>query len=151
MKRLLLVNFFLFSLTIGLGQNINDNKVSFGYIQLPLIIIDDAYNNYEVRVSHTYRAANEDSLILFQARQDAAMQLFERNRVRYQQSRDSLQRVYLIQLATWEKQVNAGAVTGTGQPLPKPNPPLFPEPPMYPNENNHVFTQTMLMLQFKTV
>jgi len=133
MKRLLLITFFLCGLTIGFGQNINDNKVSFGYIQLPLILIDDAYDNYEVRVSHAYKAANEDSLILFQARQDAAMQLFERNRVRYQQSRDSLQRIYLKQLSTWEKQVNAGAVTGNGQPLPKPNPPLFPEPPMYPN------------------
>ena len=133
MKRILLIASFLGCLSIGFGQNINDNKVSFSYIQLPLIKIDDAFDTYEVRVSHAYKSANEDSLLLFQARQDAAMQEFERRRVRYQQTRDSLERIYLRQLANWEKQVNAGALTSAGQPLPKPNPPMFPEPPMYPN------------------
>ena len=133
MKRTVLIASFLCSLNIGFSQNINDNKVSFNYTQLPLLKIDKAFNSYEVRVVHSYKSANEDSLLLFQARQDAAMQDFERRRIRYQQSRDSLERLYLRQLSSWEQQVNAGVVTTGGQPLASPNPPFFPEPPAYPN------------------
>ena len=114
------------------AQNINDNNVSFSYIQLPLIKIDEAYQTYDVQVIHSYKSANEDSLLLFNARKNAALQQFERDRIRYQQKRDSLERLYLRQLSSWEINVNAGQLTAAGQPLPQPNPPIFPEPPMYP-------------------
>ncbi len=133
MKRTVLFLGLLYFSFSGYAQNINDNKVSIAYTQLPLIKIDEAFKKYEVRVEHAYQSANEDSLMLFQARQDAAMQQFERLRIQYQQMRDSLDRQHLRQLSQWEKQTNAGAVGANGQPLPKPNPPMYPEAPIYPN------------------
>lgn len=132
MKTILLTGLLFCLCLTSSAQNISDNNVSFAYIQLPLIKIDDAYHTYDVQVVHSYKSANDDSLLLFNARKDAAQQQFERERIRYQQKRDSLERLYLRQLSAWEINVNAGQLTASGQPLPQPNPPIFPEPPMYP-------------------
>lgn len=130
MKTPLFIMIFLLSSTISFGQNIKDNKVSFDYTQLPLILIDDAFTQYEVRVDHAYKAANEDSLALYQIQQDAAKKEYETNLARYYQTRDSLERLYLVQLATWEKKVNSGATDAQGLPIAQPAAPVFPEPPV---------------------
>ncbi len=133
MKKPLLLIGLLLGTGLAVGQNINDNKVSFDYIQLPLIKIDDAFKKYELRIEHSYKAANEDSLQRFELQRTVAMQQFEIANARYHRQRDSLQYLYLLQLANWEKQVNAGTTTADGKPLPKPNPPFLPDPPVYPN------------------
>ena len=131
---------FLFTTTLLLGlmgfahsQNINDNKINFKYIQLPLIKIDGQFTNYQVLVEHDYNQANEDSLALFQARKDLAVTDFERKIVLYQSLKDSLDKVYLSKLATWEKNVNAGLLKPDGTPIDKPSPPVYPVQPAYPN------------------
>jgi len=133
MKSFVLATLFIIGTGSSFGQNINDNKVSFSFIQLPSVKIDEDYSQYSMTVLHSYAEANEDSLSVFEFRKQAALQQFEIAAVNYIQLRDSLERMHLRNLATWEKQRNAGALTATGQPIPKPNPPVFPQPPIYPN------------------
>ena len=84
MKITLLLAIGLFSIATINAQNINDNKVSFSYTQLPLIKIDEAFNTYEVRVQHGYQQANQDSLQFFQLRQQAALENYERAIIQYE-------------------------------------------------------------------
>ncbi|MDX2359639.1 MAG: hypothetical protein QNK23_02455 [Crocinitomicaceae bacterium] len=133
MKTFVLTSLFILGVSSSFGQNINDNKISFSYIQLPSIKIDEDYSKYELKIEHGYTVANEDSLSIFALRQQTALQQFEVFNASYVRQRDSLERMYLRNLSYWERQVNAGALTASGQPLPKPNPPVFPSPPAYPN------------------
>ena len=98
MKKILLTASLILGFGIAHSQNINDNKINFKYIQLPLIKIDDQFTNYQILVEHDYNQANIDSLALFQARKDLAVTDFERRIVLYQSSRDSLDKIYLGKL-----------------------------------------------------
>jgi hypothetical protein len=111
------------------AQNINDHKFTFQYVQLPMIHIDDRFKNYEIRIDHSYLKANEDSTAAFNARKIAQQQIFDQQLVRYQRVRDSLDRAYLRDLATWEKNTNNGVLNASGVAPVKPNPPMYPEPP----------------------
>ncbi|MFT6501328.1 MAG: hypothetical protein ACJASQ_001440 [Crocinitomicaceae bacterium] len=142
MKKILLTATLLLGVSFAHSQNINDNKVNFKYIQLPLIKIDDQFTNYQILVEHDYNQANIDSLALFQARKDLAVTDFERQIVLYQASRDSLDKIYLGKLATWEKNVNAGLLKPDGTQIDKPSPPNYPIQPAYPNvEAPHLHTE----------
>lgn len=133
MRTLALLFFLALISSPGRAQNINDNKIGFGYIQLPLVKINDAFTQYEVRVVHSYIKANEDSLALHEIRKNAAAQQFEIENMRYKRTHDSLVRIHLAQMASWEKQVNSGATTAAGGAIPQPTPPAFPQPPAYPD------------------
>ena len=132
MKRILLAIAVLFAGQLAFGQNINDHKISFSYIQLPLQKIDTQYDNYEVKVEHAYQQANEDSTAMFQIRQEAAVNVFHDLMKGYQRDRDSLDKIYLRQLSDWEKKTNAGTKNPDGTALAKPAPPMYPAPPAYP-------------------
>ena len=93
MKKILLTATLLLGLGIAHSQNINDNKMSFNYIQLPYIQIDNQFTTYQILVKHDYNQANEDSLALFNARKELAIAEFERQIVLYQSSRDSLDKI----------------------------------------------------------
>ena len=141
MKNILLTATLLLGVNFAHSQNINDNKINFKYIQLPLIKIDDQFTNYQILVEHDYNQANTDSLALFQARKDLAINDFESKIVLYQSSRDSLDKIYLGKLATWEKNVNAGLLKPDGSAIDKPFPPNYPTQPAYPNvEAPHLHT-----------
>ncbi len=115
------------------GQNINDHKVSFHYVQLPLIKIDPQFEHYNVTIEHAYNQANADSIAQFEAQEMAAMNLFKTEVARYYQQRDSLDKIHLTHLSTWEKNVNAGVTNADGTPLERPTPPQYPMAPSYPN------------------
>ena len=68
MKTLLLTLFSVLIIQYSQAQNINDNKVSFDYIQLPLIKVRDTYKTYETRVEHAYLESNKDSLTMQELR-----------------------------------------------------------------------------------
>lgn len=132
MKKLLLTVSIFCGASMVFGQNINDHKMTFSYIQLPNIKIDDSFTTYELKVEHDYLQANEDSTALHQMRHDAAMASFQTLLARYQSDRDSLDKIHLRSLATWEKAVNAGSTNADGTALAQPAPPVYPEPPAYP-------------------
>ena len=130
-KILLLVIVFLSIVNIN-AQTINDNKVSFTYTQLPLIKIDEAFNTYEVRVQHGYQQANQDSLQLFQMRQQAALENYEREIMQYEAQKKNIDRIHLENLANWQQKVNSGEKNPDGTHLQRPNTPFYPTPPQYP-------------------
>lgn len=133
MKNILLTATVLLGFGIAHSQNINDNKIAFNYIQLPSTKIDDSFSTYEVNVEHDYNLANQDSLALFEARKELAMNSFLQQVARYQSKRDSLDKIYINKLSAWQKNTNAGLKNADGTPLAKPAPPTFPAPPVYPN------------------
>ena len=132
MKKLLLFG-ALIGINFGtIAQNIDDNKVRFEYIQLPSIVIDEAYDTYEVVVEHGYQQANQDSILLNEARQKLAMDMYEAELAVFKRSVDSIDRSYFTQMADWEIRTNKGETQANGQPLPQPISPMYPTPPIYP-------------------
>lgn len=126
MTRLLLL-FSLICSSASFGQNINDNKVGFNYIQLPLIKIKEAFQTYEIRVDHGYQASNADSLTMLEMRKEQ----YEAEFTAYKKNHDAIQSNYYSRLANWEKKVNAGELGADGKPLQKPSSPTYPEAPNY--------------------
>lgn len=120
----------LFCGTLSFGQNINDHKITFNYIQLPLLKIDAQYDQYSIAVEHAYQQANEDSTTMYEARQSVNMQFFQQATERYHHERDSLDRLHLQNMATWETQLNAGVTNPDGSALPQPIAPAYPLPPV---------------------
>ncbi|MFZ9028025.1 MAG: hypothetical protein ACO2Z9_03365 [Crocinitomicaceae bacterium] len=126
--------FILSTLLLGSGavlaQNIGDNKVTFQYIQLPKIKIDDKFNAYEVRVEHAYKDANQDSLAMHEMRKQAALTRYEQELVIYHRMKDSIDRTHLRAMADWEIKKNAGTLGADGNPLPQPSQPFYPTAPI---------------------
>lgn len=126
MKQLLLATALLFTGAFSFGQNINDHKINFNYIQLPLLKIDSQFNQFNVKVEHAYRQANEDSTMLFEARRNLAMETFQIAVARYFNDCDSLDRMHLQKMAAWEKRLNNGTKNPDGttptQPIAQPYP-----------------------------
>ena len=133
MKRTLLAVAILIAGSYSFGQNINDHKVSFSYIQLPLKQIDTQYDKYSVSIEHAYQKANEDSTNIFNTREEVAMEFFKSQIEMYYAQRDSLDKIHLTNLAKWEKNVNAGIKKPDGTELDRPTPPIYPSAPEYPN------------------
>lgn len=132
MKTVLLAMVIAFTGAFAFSQNINDHKISFNYIQLPLMKIDPQFTKYEVSVEHLYEQANEDSTALFAMRQEVAMAAFQESLAHYHHEHDSLTRVHLKNLSDWEQKVNSGVKDAVGAAIPEPTPPIFPTPPVFP-------------------
>ncbi|MDB3907166.1 hypothetical protein N9355_06825 [Crocinitomicaceae bacterium] len=130
MKRILLASALMLIGSVSFGQNINDHKINFNFIQLPLLKIDTQYDNYSVKVEHAYSQANEDSTVMFSTRQEVAMQLFMQSNEQYHRERDSLERIYLAQMSSWEQKVNAGTTNPDGTQLAQPVAPMYPPAPV---------------------
>lgn len=130
MKHLLLASAITLCGSLSFGQNINDNKITFNYIQLPLLKIDSQYDKYKLSIEHAYLQANEDSTMMFEARQSVAMEMFQAETERYHRERDSLDRLHLQRMAEWEKQVNSGTTNPDGTALAQPIAPVYPQPPI---------------------
>lgn len=130
MKNLLLTASIVLAVSVSFSQNINDHKINFNYIQLPLLKIDAQFDQYNVKVEHAYRQANEDSTIMFDARKKVAMDMYMAASEQYHNDRDSIDRIYLAQMSAWEQKVNSGATNPDGSALPQPNAPVYPAPPI---------------------
>ena len=138
MKQLLLASALLISGSAAFGQNINDHKISFNYIQLPLLKIDTQFDQYNVKVDHAYLQANEDSTIMFQARKDVAMQFFQEATTRYYREVDSLDRMYLQNMSAWEQKINKGIKNPDGTTPLQPIVPAYPQPPVMGRVENPI-------------
>lgn len=107
------------------AQNIDDNKVNFPYIQLPLQKVNPQFTTYEVRVNHLYTAANNDSLMVYNARQEAAKKTYDIQYATWLEQKKVLDKNYLAQMAQYEKAVNAGTVATM------PANPIYPPVPLF--------------------
>jgi hypothetical protein len=107
------------------SQNIDDNKVSFQYIQLPLQKINSAFTSYEVREVHSYKKSNEDSLAVLQQRKEIADKLYKTQYDLWLTQKRNIDKTYYAQQAQYEKTINAGG-TATA-----PVVPVYPVAPLY--------------------
>ena len=130
MKYLSFFTALMLSVSLAFGQNINDQKVTFDYIQLPLIKIDPQFSQYNITVEHAYQQANDDSTAVYEARRNFAAQAFEGAVAQYHKSCDSLDRIHWQNMATWQKQVDAGVKNPDGTALVAPIAAPYPTPPV---------------------
>ena len=107
MKKTLLFCFTAMSV-LSIAQNVTENKVNFGYIQLPENPIDDSYTTFEVIVDRTYEKANEDSLMAYQTRLEIASANYEAELNAWREQEKIIQRDYLKQMKKKKKLVDAG-------------------------------------------
>jgi hypothetical protein len=106
------------------AQNVDDNKVNFPYIQLPLQKINPLFTKYEVRVNHIYKNANNDSLTVYNARKEAAQKTYDLQYATWIEQKKTIEKTYLAQMATYEKAVNAGTAATL------PSDPVYPAAPV---------------------
>ncbi|NVK64112.1 MAG: hypothetical protein HWE22_05965 [Flavobacteriales bacterium] len=132
MKTILLIASLIGSLSFSYGQNIDDNKVQFSYIQLPYIKIDNAFTNYDVKFVHGYEQTNQEILANHELNKQAAMAVFEQAMVQYKVQTDSIDANYYRAMAQWEKDVNAGKTQANGLALPQPIRQAYPTIPVFP-------------------
>lgn len=121
MKKIITFLFLCLSMTDLSAQNIDDNKVNFPYIQLPLQKINPQFTTYEVRVNHIYKNANTDSLTVYNVRKEAAQKTYDFQFAAWLEQKKLIEKNYLAQMATYEKAVNAGTVA------------TLPANPVYPS------------------
>ncbi len=123
MKRVLLLMMAGFS-TLAISQNVTENKLSFSYTQLPLNPLDKSVSTYKIVVERNFEQANEDSLIAYQARLEAATLAYDAEVLAWQVKKDAVDRDYFTKMAAWQKAVNAAT------PATKPSDPIIPPAPV---------------------
>lgn len=126
MKRFLL--FILGSSAMfSYGQKINENRVTFNYIQLPTNPISENYNTFKVLVERKYEQANQDSLVAYQTRLDQATVQYDAQVLAWKEQNKVIERTYLQSMSTWQKNANAGTVAA------QPVSPIYPPQPVMAN------------------
>jgi hypothetical protein len=115
----------LFVQAESLAQNVDDNKVNFAYIQLPVKKIDSNWKNYKIIFNHLYKDANSDSLKLLEVRKQQDLAKFNAEYAVWKQKKDAIDKDYFTKMAAYEKATNAGTAAT------KPLDPVYPAAPMY--------------------
>lgn len=115
------------------AQNIQEQDVTFKYVQLPITPINDGTLSYNLTVTMNYLSKNDDSTKNYNAKMDlwrselgTAMDLWEQEKIKADKQ-------YYSQLMIWETQYNAGnttAVKPVKTPYPAPNIKPRPKAPM---------------------
>ena len=86
------------------GQNVQDQKVSFKYVQLPTNPIPKDISNYNVVLDISgYAKSNEDSMSVYQNK----LSTFEAEFETWLEDKKRVDKLYLMELAKWERAVNA--------------------------------------------
>jgi hypothetical protein len=122
MKRVILLCLTVIS-TISLAQNVTENKLNFSYTQLPLVPISMEYTNYNIVIERNYEKANEDSLMAYQVRLEAATIAYDTEMAAWQAQKKAVFQDYYTKMAVWQKAVNAGT------PSQRPIDPIIPIQP----------------------
>ncbi len=121
MKKLLLPAAILLS-GLAVGQNVQDQRVNFGYIQWPSNPINKDVENFSVVLDKSmYEKSNEDSMSIYEGK----LLTFETEFETWLEQKVKIDKAHLMALATWEKQVNAGNAT-----LQQPVKPPYPKIPL---------------------
>lgn len=108
MKRILL-SLAIFIAGVSYGQNVQDQKVSFSYIQLPSNPIEKGITTFSIVNDVTnFTKSNEDSMSVYQNK----LSTFEAEFETWLQDKKRIDKLHLMELAKWERATNA-AVAGT--------------------------------------
>jgi len=127
MKKSILIG-GLFMVFLGQAQNVDENRVSVSYIQLPINVINKAVKVYEVDINRSFEQANEDSLSRYQIELESAASIYEAELAQWKAQCEAMERDYLSRMAAWEKQSQTASASGA----PPSSPPLAPVYPAHP-------------------
>ncbi len=111
--------------SLFVAQNVDDNKVNFAYIQLPINKIDPSWKSYKIKFNHFYKDANSDSLKVLDVRKQQELVKFNADYTLWKQTKNALDKDYYLKMAAYEKAVNAGTAAV------KPLNPIYPLSPVY--------------------
>jgi hypothetical protein len=88
---------------VTFGQNVQDQKVSFNYIQLPSNPIKKGISNFNLVIdASAYTKYNEDSMSVYQNK----LSTFEAEFATWLEDKKRADKLYLMELAKWERAVN---------------------------------------------
>jgi hypothetical protein len=133
---IILSSLIFFLCSVLNAQNVDDNKVSFTFIQLPAIKIDPSLKTFKVIFNHLYRDANKDSLNLLEVRKQQQLIKYNAEYAIWKQKKDALDKDYFAKMAVYEKAVNSGTAAT------KPLEPVYPlQPSFNPNLNIQQHTE----------
>ena len=105
------------------GQNDQDQKVSFNYVQLPSNPIPKGISNFNLVTDlSVYAKSNEDSMAAYQNKLSA----FEAEFASWLEDKKKVDKLYLMDLAKWERAVNATVAPAVA--------PVIPIRPPYANQ-----------------
>lgn len=122
MNNNLLLLFTISLCTLGSAQNVDNQKVSFQYIQLPKTPFSTSITSFRVITNSDQIAlSNEDSLNVYNAR----LLNYQTEYDQWYEQKKAIDKSYYIQLTAYEKAVNAGNTT-----VKMPEPPHYPLPPL---------------------
>ena len=124
MKRSIFLLFTALSI-VGYAQNVDENRVTFNYIQLPTNPINSQYKTFNVVVERKFEQANEDSLAAYQSRLQQSTMEYEALMADWRERKKAAFRDYYTRMAAWQKLVDAGNATAV-----KPADPIVPPQPV---------------------
>lgn len=128
MKRILLFASLLIA-GASIAQNVDDQKITFNYIQLPSNPIKGP-KVYSIELNHDkYVASNEDSLEAYEGR----LTLAESQLVTWIEQKRKVDQANLLEMEKWQKAVNAATTAGTAAPA-QPMKQPYPEMPKLKQE-----------------
>jgi hypothetical protein len=108
---------------VTFGQKVQDQKVSFKYIQLPSNPITKGISNYNLVTDLSgYVKSNEDSMSVYQNK----LSTFEAEFTTWLEDKKRVDKLYLMELAKWERAVNATVSPAVA--------PVMPIKPPYSNQ-----------------
>jgi len=120
MKKRILNLLLIFACGSTFAQNVQDQKVTFQYIQLPLKHIDKSLNSYQLEIkTELNEKNNQDSLDTYNSK----LLLWQANFDTWLQSKKAIDKAFLLELAKHEKAVNAGNTAA-----------VYPTRPAYPKQ-----------------
>jgi hypothetical protein len=121
-------NIILPLLIVSIGavsaQNVQDQKISFSYTQLPAKPIEGTENYHIVIDNSMYAAANDDSLAIYEAK----LEMADIQMTAWLEQKKTIDKMYLLEMAKWEKANNAGT------PIPQPLKQAYPLMPIMKSE-----------------
>lgn len=106
----------------GISQTVKDQKVSFGYIQLPSNPINKDVTSFKLVLDNSaYEKNNEDSLAAYEMR----LSTYDAKYETWLVEKKKVDKLHFMALAQWEKSVNAGSTTAQ-----MPVKPAYPDQPI---------------------
>jgi len=100
---------------VSFGQNVQDQKVSFSYIQLPSNPINKNITTFNVVTDiSAYTKSNEDSMSVYQNK----LSTFEAEFATWLEDKKRMDKLYLMELAKWERTVNTTVAPAVAPPMP---------------------------------
>jgi len=121
MKIIILTITKVLTFSIVFAQTINDHKITIKYIQLPSNPLPENIGTYKISLIKKYEAANEDSIVAYNKRNEEAKQEQEKLIEIWNVERKRIDKLYYAEMSTWQKAVNAGNSTAA-----KPQDPVYP-------------------------